>query len=113
MKLTWHGTKRVYDRTKMHLNDVLSIISAGAAVDLGLVGGERYFLFYSPPNKSTKIAVVSADRMRLISIWESDYTLPSGIKRITWEMKREARILLQKFLFARIKAKNAQHKGAA
>lgn len=41
------------------------------------------------------------------------YILSIGMKRITWEQEKEARALIKEFLFARIKAKNAQHKGAA
>ena len=113
MELSNHGLERIYDRTKLHPDDVLSIVSAEAAVDLGVADGQRYFLFYSQPNKSTKIALVSEDRRRLISIWEKDYNLPTGVKKVTWQRERDAQTLLQAFLFARIKAKNKQNGGAA
>ncbi len=112
MELTGHGRGRVYTRTKLHPDDVLSIISGGVAVDLGLVEGRHYFLFYSWFNRRSKIAVVSAEK-RLVTILERYHAVPDGVKSVTKEREKEAYDLLQNFLFARIKAKNSQGNGAA
>lgn len=113
MELSYHGFERIYGRTKMLPEDVLSVISSEAAVDLGSVERRRYFLFYSPPDKDTKVAIVSEDRTRLITIWEKDYNFPVGVKRVTQKMEKEAHKFLQNFLFARIKAGSRQNNGAA
>ena len=113
MELSNHGRERIYGRTKMLPEDVLSIVSGEAAVDLGSVERRRYFLFYSPPDRDTKVAIVSEDRTRIISIWEKDYNFPVGIRRVTQWHEKRARILLQDFLFARFKEKNQQDNGTA
>ena len=113
MELTGHGRGRIYSRTKMHPDDVLDVISGNATVDLGGVDGGRYLLFYSPPDGDTKIAIVSEDVGRVVTILEGSYGVPEGVKRVTRKMKKEAHKLLQDFLFARLKAKNRQSSGAA
>lgn len=104
MKLTTHGFERIYSRTRMHHDDVLSIVENQAAVDLGSAYGQRYFLFHSPPDRRTKIALVSGDLKVLISIWEDDYRCPDGIRKVTPELKMEALIAFRRFRFSRIKA---------
>lgn len=104
MELTGHGRIRIYHRTKMHPDDVLSIISGDGAVDLGSsADGRRYFLFHSPSDGDAKVAVVSEDSRHLITILGKDYMLPAGVKRITRKFESEARALLQGFLFTRFK----------
>ena len=104
MKLTIHGSERIFDRTKMVVRDVLSIISSNAVVELGSHGGCKYLLFYSPPDNRTKIAVVTDGRTHLVSIWESDYFLPTGLKSVNKENKRKAMHLCREFMFKRFAA---------
>lgn len=105
MDFTSHGAERIYDRTKMRPEDVLSIVSDGVGVDLGMSSndGYRYFLFYSPPDGCTKIAVVSGDRACLVSVWEATYHIPSELKRVTKKMKHQARKILQDYVFSKLK----------
>ncbi len=104
MEPTVHGAERVIGRTKMLMKDVLSIISNRAAVQLESNDGKCYFLFYSPPDMQMRVAVVSSDGQRLISILRGDFLLPAGVQAITPKLGREARALLRNFLFARAKA---------
>ena len=105
MELTVHAIERIYDRTEMRPKDVLSVISGGAVVDLGMDNkGRQYFLFYSPNDNDAKVAVVSMGPTRVITILKSGYILPRGVKRVTRRLKEEARALLQKFVLARINA---------
>jgi len=103
MELTRHGVWRIRGRTKMRVKDVLSIVAGGAAVRLESGSGNRYFLFYSPPDKQAKIAITSPNGMHLISIWASDFHLPAGVQAVTPRLERQARTLLEQFLFARAK----------
>lgn len=104
MDFTSHGAGRIYDRTRMRPEDVLSIVSDGVAVDLGLASdGYRYFLFFSPPNNRTKIAVVSGDRTCLVSIWEDTYSIPDELKKVTRERKHKAREMLRDYIFSKLK----------
>lgn len=101
MDVTFHGTKRVFSRTKMRLEDVLSVVKNNAAVELGRAGNLIYFLFYSPPDNCTKIALVSEDKHLLVSVWENDYRLPKGVGIVNWKLKHEAKRLLRSFLISR------------
>ena len=115
MELTGHARGRIiYDeRTRMHLDDVLSVVSGNATVYLGVADKGRYLLFHSPPDKGSKIAIVSEDTGRIITILDGSYGVPVGVKKVTRKMELKARDLLRDFLFARIKAKNSQSSGAA
>ncbi len=96
MEITKHGKKRVYDRTDMLPDDVLSLISNEFAVRLASAGTtSTYHLFYSPPDGDTKIAVVSGDGAVLITVWEKDYLLPRGVERVTPELEQKARTLFK------------------
>jgi hypothetical protein len=106
MQLTRHGTERILDRTRMLPGDVLSIIGNKAAVDLGTVDGRSYFLFFSPFDQCTKIAIVSKDLTILISVWEKDFHCPDGIQKVTPELEMKARDALKQFLFAKFKAQS-------
>lgn len=96
----------------MHPDDVLSIISGGGAVELGSDDRGKFFLFYSWPNRRSKIAIVSADKY-LVTILERYHAVPIGVKNVTKDLEKEAYDLLQKFLFTRFKTKNQQNNGAA
>jgi hypothetical protein len=98
MWLTTHGKERILGRTKMLTKDVLSILSAGAAVSLGSIDKREYLLFWSPPDQSAKIAVVSARRKKLITILKRNHGLPIGLAKVTEERERKAREALTSFL---------------
>lgn len=106
MKITPHATERILDRTKMRIEDVLSIVSNGAGVELGKTEGYRYLLFYSPPDNVSKIAVVSDCGSHLISIWDRNFALPDGIGKVTREHERRARIVMKNFIFERLAPHN-------
>jgi hypothetical protein len=98
MELTGHGSERIQSRTKMLTKDVLSIITGGAVVNLGSDNGYEYLLFYSPPDDSTKIAVVADNREHLISIWNGDFVLPTGLLRVNYKRKEAAKKALATFI---------------
>ncbi|HEX5774718.1 MAG TPA: hypothetical protein VFY28_02015 [Candidatus Paceibacterota bacterium] len=100
MELTIHGSERILSRTKMLAKDVLSILAAEAVVELGSDrAGLGYLLFFSPPDQCPKIAVVSHDRMRLVSVWHSSFKLPSGVENVTPDLARRARDAMKRYLF--------------
>ncbi len=105
MELNWHGFKRVRGRTRMLTEDVVAIILAEAVVELGRDSRGEFLLFYSPRDKSTKIAVVSIGRGVLLSIWESSFQLPQGVSKVTAKLEKEARGKLRNFLIERAKKK--------
>lgn len=104
MELTIHGRKRILGRTKMLTKDVLALLTNGAFVSLGVVDGREYLLFYSPPDKECRIAVVSADHARLISIWGLGYHLPEGVRKASKRDQRCARDALREYLFRTMEA---------
>lgn len=86
MEMTIHGMRRVLGRTLMDPTAVLALLEEGRAITLGRHEGATFFLFYSPPDKKAKIALVGepleafhTDK-QLITIWEADFALPRGIK---------------------------------
>jgi hypothetical protein len=97
MKITKHGAKRVYDRTAMTPEEVLFLISNEFAVRLESERSPKahYYLFYSPPDEDTKIAVVSKDGATLITVWEKDYILSRGVQKVTPDLESKARALLE------------------
>ncbi len=101
MKFTVHAAERINGRTKMYSDDVLSILAAGATVYLGSDGNTLFFLFYSPPDKECKIALVREEH--LISIWEKGFALPGRVRRVSSSMESRARKLLETFIYSRIK----------
>lgn len=111
MKLTHHGEERVLGRTKMMTQDVLSIITADAVVELGFSNGYELLLFYSLPDRCTKIALVNKGRTTLVSIWEDDFILPSGVLRVTWPLRNKAHELFTRYLFKRVCPKNGTEAG--
>lgn len=98
-----HGHLRVYDRTKMLPEDVLSLIRANKVVSLGVNNKQEFLLFYSPREKMSKVAIVSADRSTLISVWEIDFNFPHNIIRPTKGMIHQAKTLMNEYLFNQAK----------
>ncbi|HEY0010484.1 MAG TPA: hypothetical protein VGB97_01050 [Candidatus Paceibacterota bacterium] len=92
MYLTIHGVERIQGRTQMLIKDVLSLIENKKVVELGTDGRFDYLLFYSAPDRSCKIAVVTKDRVKLVSVWHRYFRFPIGIC-LTKEKEAEARIL--------------------
>jgi len=101
MQLTGHGLQHIQDRTALLAKDVLSIISGGAVVNLGSTQGYEYLLFYSPSDKACKIAVMSEGRTHLVSVWNADFALSRGIRRVTRQREAQARKKLRTFIFHR------------
>lgn len=110
MDATTHGVIRIFGRTKMRVDDVLSVIEGKAAVELGRSDGLIYFLFYSPPDGRTKIALVPENLTCVISVWENNYHLPLGVTEVDKELNRKARKLLRNFLVSRIGIENIKRK---
>lgn len=102
MEISKHGHLRVINRTRMCVDDVLSLVKSGMVVSLGFNDGYEFLLFYSPFDNGGKIAVVSAERTLLISVWETDYCLPDGVVIPTRDMIKDARTLLNSFLFSKL-----------
>ncbi len=102
MILTKHGGERIHRRTRMVVKDVLSLIRSGACVELGAAGGLEYLLFYSPPDTNCKVAVVSEGRSHLISVWETYFDFPEGVKRITAKLENDAHLAVRAFLMKRL-----------
>ena len=102
MELTVHGSQRIFDRTKMMVKDVLSVISSDAVVKLGSANGREFLLFYSPPDRKVKIAVIDAKHAKLVSIWEADYGLPAGVRRVDDVLENAARHRFAKWTFQRL-----------
>lgn len=91
MKITKHGRKRVYDRTAMTPEEVLFLISNEFAACLESEAGHSYYyLFYSPQDEDTKIAVVSKNGADLITIWGKEYILPHGVQKVTPDLESKA-----------------------
>lgn len=101
MKLRKHAIQRIIERSELPPKHVSDIVSHRAVVGLGFGRDCRFSLFYSPPDKGTKIALVSRDWQCLFSVWNSDFLLPHGITRITRELEEEACEVLKKFLHSR------------
>lgn len=101
MKVRAHAVQRILERSKLPPRHVNDIVSHAAFVDLGLGRACRLALFYSPPDKGTKIAVISPDGASLLSLWNNNFVLPRGVTRVTPELEEEARAILHKFLQAR------------
>lgn len=98
MELTFHGYERVFDRTRLRPEDVLLIIQTGLTHSLGEDDDFRYLCFHSFPDRQAKIAVVSKDTKRLVSIWNIGYALPIGIMLPTPEMCLSVRTMLINWL---------------
>lgn len=112
MELTVHANERILGRTKMLTQDVLSLIIGGAVVKLGSSHRYEYLLFYSPPDRRTKVAIVTRERTALISVWETDYPLPKNIGRVTHRLEKLAERRVREFLFWRIKENGFAQKPA-
>lgn len=108
MDATYHGTERIFGRTRMRHEDVLLIIASRAAVELGSWNGYTYYLFYSPPNKDCKIAVTSDNHALLITVWEKSYCLPNGVTRVERALEQKARALLSTFILSKLKEHSQQ-----
>ena len=67
----------------MSVQDVLFLLSSDAVVTLGENAEFAYLLFYSRPDNCCKIAVTTVDRSELVSIWEKDFSIPSGMLKAT------------------------------
>lgn len=101
VKNTYHGIQRVMERSKMHPDDVLLIVDAGATVLLGTFEEYDYLLFFSPQDRGCKIAVTAKEKTRLVSVWDADFHLPEGVRKPTKQDIREARRLLSNMLLGR------------
>lgn len=102
MELTEHARKRIQERTQLLAQDVLSILEAGAAVKLGEKDSYRYFLFYDPKERKSKIAILNIFETQLISVWEKDFDLPAGIGKVTKNRIKVAYGLYSTFIFGRV-----------
>lgn len=67
------------------------LLQAQAVVDLGMTVTGKFYLFYSLFDKDCKIALVSHDMERLISVWGKDFFLPKGVRRPTEQCLRKAK----------------------
>ncbi len=103
MELTIHGADRVFDRTRMMLDDVLEMLRQNGAVSLGSTRENEFLLFYSPTDRTYKIAVTSIGKKHLISVWEKDFRLPYGITRVDPRAMHAARVALSAFMFKRFR----------
>ncbi len=101
MKLTFHAAERILDRTKLNPKDVLSIVAEGATIVIGHTVDGTYHLFYSPPDRRCKVAIVLGDK-HLISVWETDFAFPAGIRHIDAGLELQAKKALKRLLWSRI-----------
>lgn len=99
MDMTAHGARRVLKRTLMDPNAVLAILEEGRAIVLGKEKGTTFLLFYSPSDKTAKIALVgesvgvSSLGKNLISVWETYFKLPPGITPPDKKLVEEAYLM--------------------
>jgi hypothetical protein len=98
MYITKHAKKRSLERTRLHPEDVRSIVQDGACVKLGEDDEYRYWLLFSPFDNDYKIAVSRSDSASLVTLWESDFALPERVRYPTLEDRSEARRLLQRWV---------------
>lgn len=103
MELTIHGKLRIQGRTHLVAKDVISIIEAGAFVNLGSDAKGNFLLFFSPFDHQCKIAIVAKKENALVSIWEKNYVLPVGIKRVTFAREKVAEGKVRAYLFDRLR----------
>lgn len=103
MQTSIHGIEHVQRRTNMTLKDMHAILGRGIFISLGTnpARESEFLLFYSPPDRECKIAVVSLDRKTLISIWDWNYKLPQGIDRVTRARRRRAKDLVRQDILKR------------
>ena len=102
MHLPIHGYERILGRTKMHEDDVLAILDADVCVSLGKREGREYVLFYSSSDRRAKVAVVTAFRQVLITVLERN-DVPTEIDRVTPDKCMEAKVLLQRYIWKRVR----------
>lgn len=106
MEMTVHGLVRLNERTKMREEDIVTLIVANVVISLGFYEMYEYLLFYSPNDRSCKIAIVSEDRSTLITVYGAEYRIPKNLKRPTRQLLEQAKFIFTDFLFKRIKENN-------
>lgn len=106
MRASVHGRKRVQERTKMHIEDVLLLLEAGATINLGVHRNGTYLLFWSNPDEESKIAIVDKSQGMLITIIENAYAVPNTITPFTRELEQRARDLWRMFAKEKVVVKD-------
>jgi hypothetical protein len=97
VEITAHARQRISERTLLQSKDVLLIIQNNLVEDLGVHNNVRYYCFYSSLEDKAKIALVSSDGMRLVSVWNIEFPLPAGIRRVTETVVWQAKLKLAKW----------------
>lgn len=98
LQLTKHAVIRTYERTALHPSDILALLGFDGGVCLGSYDNFRYWCFYSLFDRDCKIAVVTADGEKLISIWQGDFMLPRGVRNPTDTDRTEAKVRFHSWL---------------
>lgn len=90
MYISKHAELRLMERSSLQQVEVENILSNGAYVLLGTVGiaiGMKAFaLFYSPTDERCFIAILSHNRLGVISILPDTYTVPAHMQQVTPEV---------------------------
>ncbi len=109
MLVTDHALLRIRQRSRLSADQIVSLIEHGAFVSLGTSEQYEYLLFYSPLDRRTKIAIVSANRTTLVSIWENDFVRPASISKITKARVLEVKKLWKRYVFEKIVVKQPRN----
>lgn len=94
MRITTHGRERILGRTKMPEEDLIRLLNSRVTVQLSETEDTDFLLFWSPFDRSCKIALMARDRT-LISVWETYFVLPEGVRKPTAKDRRTARKLFE------------------
>ena len=100
MHLTIHGVERLQERTQMTVKEVLELVKE-CSIPLGSSeeSGGKFLLFYSPPDRGCKIAVVSEEDNTLVSVWNARFRLPPGLKKVSTRLREQARKLYWDYFY--------------
>lgn len=90
MQYTQHGFERSTERTSLPPAHLQMLVQRRSVVPLGSDKGMEFLLFYSCPDRTTKIALVEKGPQKLVSVWNNDFSLPRGVRTPTAADSEEA-----------------------
>lgn len=103
MWISNHATERIFTRTTMLPDDVANLIRTGNVVSLGFANNSEYLLFFSPKEQAAKVAIVTLDRKKIITVLNQNFRLPSSIQKITKKEIKEVKRLLASYIYRKLK----------
>lgn len=95
MYISKHAELRLMERSSLQQIEVENILANEAYVLLGTVGVDitmkAFALFYSPTDEKCFIAILSHDRLAVISILPDTYTVPVHMQQVTSRVRELAK----------------------